>query len=316
MHHSAVLVHMAGMGKSAASQAASSLRSSYPEITLALVVGICGGVPSYSEGENDIILGDVVISDGIVSYDFGKQFPDSFSGKVGLERPDSMIRGVLAKLKGLRGRERIERKLSQHLKDLQDKLGSTRAGYPGRNKDELFQSTYRHKHRDPAACSFCTACEGSTDQVCQKARQLTCQQLGCQKEFLVPRKRLQEASTTKGLLLPPKHKVHFGLIGSGDTVMKSGEHRDEIATQHNLIAFEMEASGIWNQLSCFVVKGVCDYVDSHKNKYWQHYSSSLYESYIRGISGTMRINFAVLLTSVNQMVSSPTSVNFYVLIDR
>lgn len=92
--HHIILVHMPGMGKGAASQAASSLRSSYPEIKLALVVGICGGVPSYLGGEDGFILGDVVISDGIVQYDFGRQFPDTFLGKVRPEVPGPKLRRV------------------------------------------------------------------------------------------------------------------------------------------------------------------------------------------------------------------------------
>ncbi|KAH8704079.1 hypothetical protein BGW36DRAFT_355458 [Talaromyces proteolyticus] len=273
LHHNVVLVHMAGMGKGAASQAASSLRSSYPEIKLALVVGVCGGVPSHLDGKYDLILGDVVISDGIVQYDYGRQFPDAFLSKSGPEivaRPGPKIRGMLAKLKGEPGRERVERKLSQHLRVLQDKLGQKRARYPGTDKDELFQSAYRHKHQDPAECRLCSACEGGMNPVCEEARSLTCQQLGCQKRLLVPRKRLHEAS--KGC--PPRPKIHFGFVGSGDTIMKSGQHRDETAARHNIIAYEMEASGIWDNLPSLVIKGVCDYADSHKNKYWQHYAAA------------------------------------------
>lgn len=65
--------------------------------------------------------------------------------------------------------------------------------------------------------------------------------------------------------------------------MKSGEHRDKIATQHNLIAFEMEASGIWDLLPCLVIKGVCDYADSHKNKYWQHYAAATAAACMRAV---------------------------------
>lgn len=78
--HHIVLVHMPGMGKGTASQAASSLRSSYPEIKLALAVGLCGGVPSCLGDKDGLVLGDVVISDGVVQYGFGRQFPDNFLG--------------------------------------------------------------------------------------------------------------------------------------------------------------------------------------------------------------------------------------------
>lgn len=282
LHHNVVLVHMAGMGKGAASQAASGIRYSYPDIKLALLIGICGGVPS-SVDDNDLILGDVVISEGIVQYDFGRQFPDTFLSKSGPEvvaRPDRKLRGLLAKMKGIRGREQIESHISQHLGVLQSKLSSRRASYPGTHKDELFQSAYRHKHQGPASCSLCHVCEGETDPVCEEARVLTCQQLGCQKGLLVQRKRLQEASTNESA---PRPKVHFGFIGSGDTVMKSGQHRDKVAAQHNLIAFEMEASGIWDTLPCLVIKSVCDYADSHKNKDWQYYAAATAASGMKAV---------------------------------
>ncbi|KUL86065.1 hypothetical protein ZTR_06457 [Talaromyces verruculosus] len=265
-HHNVVLVHMADMGKGAASQAASSVRSSYPEVKLGLVVGICGGVPN-----DDLILGDVVISDGIVQYDLGRQLPDTFLTRAGPYQPNRKIQGMLAKLKGLRVRERVETKLSKNLKILQNKPGLKRACYPGIDKDELFQSTYRHKHQDPASCTICGACVGKTDPVCEEARKLTCQQLGCQRGSLVPRQRLMEAAAESS---SPNPKIYFGLVGSGDTVMKSGQHRNETAAQHNLIAFEMEASGVCGNLPCLVIKGVCDYADSHKNKHWQDYAAA------------------------------------------
>ncbi|KAL3447098.1 hypothetical protein BJX65DRAFT_104527 [Aspergillus insuetus] len=273
LHHKVVLVHMAGMGKAAASQAASNVRSSYPEVKLALVVGVCGGVPSYSEGKEDLILGDVVISDGIVQYDFGRRFPDVFLSKSGPEvvsRPGPKLRGILAKLKGVRRRERLEASLLEYLEDLQNTLGSRRAGYPGIDKDELYHEAYRHTHHNPSSCKTC-AHEDKGELTCEEARVLTCQQVGCQKSRLVHRKRLLEASAD-GVI--PKPRVHFGFVGSGDTVMKSGQHRDLTAAQHNLIAFEMEASGIWDNLPCLVIKGVCDYADSHKNKHWQYYAAA------------------------------------------
>src|SRR5882757_10333342 len=43
--HNVVLAHMPGMGSTSAAAVAASLRSSFPGIELALVVGICGVVP-------------------------------------------------------------------------------------------------------------------------------------------------------------------------------------------------------------------------------------------------------------------------------
>jgi len=57
--------------------------------------------------------------------------------------------------------------------------------------------------------------------------------------------------------------------------MKSGEDRDNVAARDGVIAFEMEGAGAWeNFYSCLVIKGVCDYADSHKSKRWQNYASA------------------------------------------
>jgi nucleoside phosphorylase len=70
-----------------------------------------------------------------------------------------------------------------------------------------------------------------------------------------------------------KPAVHFGIIASGNQVMKSGEDRDAIAKDTDAIAFEMEGAGVWDHFPCVVIKGVCDYSDSHKNYDWQIYSA-------------------------------------------
>jgi hypothetical protein len=59
-----------------------------------------------------------------------------------------------------------------------------------------------------------------------------------------------------------------------DTVMKSGQHRDEIARREKVIGFEIEGAGVWDNVPCIIIKGVCDYADSHKNKLWQAYAAA------------------------------------------
>jgi nucleoside phosphorylase len=56
--------------------------------------------------------------------------------------------------------------------------------------------------------------------------------------------------------------------------MKSARDRDMITEKESVIAFEMEGAGVWEYLPCIIVKGVCDYADSHKNKIWQGYAAA------------------------------------------
>ncbi len=108
-NHNVVLAFMPGMGKRNAASVAASFRSSFSGIRLGLVVGICGGVPTGTDHEEDILLGDVIISCGLVQYDFGRQLPNKFITKNtlydNLGRPNDEIRSFLAKMRGLRARE-------------------------------------------------------------------------------------------------------------------------------------------------------------------------------------------------------------------
>jgi nucleoside phosphorylase len=36
----------------------------------------------------------------------------------------------------------------------------------------------------------------------------------------------------------------------------------------------MEAAGLMDNFSCLVVRGICDYADSQKNKDWQGYAAA------------------------------------------
>uniref|UniRef100_A0A0C4DID9 Nucleoside phosphorylase domain-containing protein n=1 Tax=Fusarium oxysporum (strain Fo5176) TaxID=660025 RepID=A0A0C4DID9_FUSOF len=90
--HNVVLAHLPGMGKITAGQIASFCRMSYVNVSLALVVGICGGAPFYGKAREEILLGDVIISTGVVQYDYGSRYPDMFKEKDTLDdapgRPD------------------------------------------------------------------------------------------------------------------------------------------------------------------------------------------------------------------------------------
>ncbi|KAK2473435.1 hypothetical protein H9L39_15610 [Fusarium oxysporum f. sp. albedinis] len=241
-----VLAHMPGMGKVHAATVASNCGKSFPSIKLALVVGICGIVP-FGPAKDEIILGDVIISNGVIQYDFGRQLPERFSRKDTLlevpGRPNVEIRGVLAKLEGLRHRRQLNAKIEGYLAVLQSDP-ELHAEYPGAAKDRLFEASYRH-----------------TDD------QRSCEQLGCNGE-LVSRSRLSAAD------VPTKPTIHFGLMASGDAVMKSGEDRNRIATAEGIIAFEMEGAGVWDSFPCIIIKGGCDYADSHKSKVWQRYAAA------------------------------------------
>ncbi|KAL2832259.1 hypothetical protein BJY01DRAFT_102598 [Aspergillus pseudoustus] len=240
--HNIVLAHMPGMGKVSAALVATNCRLSFPNIRLALVVGVCGVVPYAPGGGEEILLGDVIISTGVVQHDIGRRLPDGFHRKDTLldtlGRPNIEIRGLLAKMQGIRGRRQLGAALSTCLDDLQtEPLLSAR--YPGADYDVLFEETG------------------------------------------IPVQRKRRTSTDRPT-------VHFGLVASGDTVFKCGADRDRLAATEGVIAFEMESAGVWDVFPCVVIKGACDYADSHKSKIWQRYAAATAAACMKAFLGQWR----------------------------
>ncbi|KAL3430340.1 putative kinesin light chain [Aspergillus tetrazonus] len=222
--HDVVLCYLPGIGKGSTAGVASSLRVSYTGIELALVVGICGGAPPPPKYQ-EIFLGDVIISDSVIKYDFGKQYPGGFQRRTGIKdtlgRPGPEIWGLLNGLCVENSRSELQHQTQQYLHVLQQRRA---------------KASYLHKHHSHASPAGCS-CLG----------------------------KISEANLTS---------IYIGPVASADTVMKSGQHRDEIVRREKVIGFEMEGAGVWDHVPCIIIKGVCDYADSHKSKLWQEYAAA------------------------------------------
>ena len=128
-----------------------------------------------------------------------------------------------------------------------------RYGYQGGEDgehDELFDASYQHAGGDD-----CSNCDGL-----KVAR---------------PKRRDQ------------RPMVHYGNIASGDSVVKDGPTRDRIAHKGGFLCFEMEAAGLMGTFPCVVIRGVCDYADSHKNKRWQRYAAATAACYCKELLGVV-----------------------------
>ncbi|KAL2832185.1 hypothetical protein BDW59DRAFT_181471 [Aspergillus cavernicola] len=227
--HHAVLCYMPGMGKGNAASVASSLKISYKRIQVALVVGVCGGAPCPSAG-GEIFLGDVIISNAVVEYDFGKQYPGGFERKTD-------IRSILAGLQAKRSRIDLQAKMLQHVQAIQE---SEPDWHRPTSADVLFEASYQHKHYDLTSSPMCV-CLDTSDDICKAALDTACTRLGCDEDQICQRQRGTE---------------HYSPRSEG------------------VIGFEMEGAGVWDNISCIIIKGVCDYADSHKNKAWQAYAAA------------------------------------------
>jgi nucleoside phosphorylase len=247
-HNVVIVCLLAGrIGNNPATAVATQMRATFKKIRFVLMVGIGGGVPS---AEADVRLGDVVVSQpsgvfgGVVQYDMGKTTLSGFERTGSLNSPPQMLLAAVARVKANELRGRS--KLSEHISKLEDiaKFQRSRAG-----PDVLFEATYDH-----VAGQTCDGC--SPDR--QEARQ--------------PRDSGEEVV------------VHYGTIASGNQVLRSAAERDKVSAElGKVLCFEMEAAGLMNNFPCLVIRGICDYADSHKNKRWQPYAAGTAAAYAKEV---------------------------------
>ncbi|KAG8630615.1 hypothetical protein KVT40_002234 [Elsinoe batatas] len=77
--------------------------------------------------------------------------------------------------------------------------------------------------------------------------------------------------------------VHYGVIASGNSVIKSAHVRKWLKDTWKALCVEMEAAGLMNDFPCLVIRGICDYSDSHKHKSWQGYAALVAASYAKNL---------------------------------
>ncbi|KAJ2979195.1 hypothetical protein NQ176_g3397 [Zarea fungicola] len=77
--------------------------------------------------------------------------------------------------------------------------------------------------------------------------------------------------------------IHYGLIATANQLMKDAKLRDQHANERGILCFEMEAGGLMNHFPCLVIRGICDYSDTHKNKEWQGYAAMTAAAYAKDL---------------------------------
>ncbi|KAF3385839.1 Nephrocystin-3 [Talaromyces pinophilus] len=272
--HNIVITYLpAGViGKVSAATVVSRMRSTFPQIQSGLMVGIGGGVPGKN---NDIRLGDVVVSKpvgkhgGVIQYDYGKTLQGGkfeFTGS--LNKPPQAFLTCMSQLET---KQIIEGKnnLDDMVRDALERHPSMKENFslPEQDTDLLFDSSCHH------------AVKGDT---CDK----------CDRDQLVERSPRKNRAPS----------IHYGLIASGDQVMKDSETRDLLAKQHGVLCFEMEAAGLMDGLPSLVIRGICDYCDSHKQKGWQGYAALVAAAYTKLLLSVVPVSGTNLGSKKNNRV--------------
>jgi ankyrin repeat domain-containing protein 50 len=63
--------------------------------------------------------------------------------------------------------------------------------------------------------------------------------------------------------------------------MRHGATREKFRKEKGILCFEMEAAGLMDNFPCLIIRGICDYSDTHKNKRWQPYAAATAAAYAK-----------------------------------
>ncbi|KAF4432981.1 Kinesin light chain [Colletotrichum fructicola] len=245
-------------GIAAAATVARDMVHSFPNIRIGLMVGVGGGAPSK---QHDVRLGDVVVGSrdggkgGVIQYDYGKMMQNQAFVETGsLNQPPPALLNAVAALETeymMQGPE-LDSKVEKAL-DPWKRLQKTHSRPPA-STDRLYKPDFTHPLDSSAACS--QVCHANTANI-------------------VSRDERGEDEDSPA--------IHHGLIASANQVMKNAEIRDKLSAERGVLCFEMEAAGLMNHFPCLVIRGICDYSDSHKNKEWQGFAAMVAAAYARDL---------------------------------
>ncbi|GFN13646.1 purine and uridine phosphorylase [Aspergillus tubingensis] len=224
-------------GLASAATVVTNMRSTFPTLRFALMVGIAGGSP---RAGNDVRLGDVVVGTMVKPTRFGKDTTEGFEHTGHVSRPPNIL---LCRVNHLKMRTLMDIDMEKIVDDKVRALRITlRDRFQPRSTmvDRLYASDYIHSD----VCDCKRNEPGLPDRIVAREERL-------------PGNRLV---------------VHSGPIASGDQVIKNAKIRDRDASKLGTICFDMESAAL-TSIDAIVIRGICDYADSHKNDEWHGYAA-------------------------------------------
>ena len=233
-----------------AATVAKDMARTFPALRVGLMVGIGGGIPNLSKGI-DIRLGDIVVSKpektlgGVVQYDKGKaENEGKFTIKGQLNQPPGLLLQTIAQL---RARHAMRpSKVPNYMKEaIERNLMMEETGFTFPVESDYFYCGVCNQDIEHPAAD----CEG----------------------FHTKRKRRKNNDPV----------IHYGVIASGNQVVKNAAVRDRLRDEFDAFCVEMEAAGLMNEFPCLVIRGICDYADLHKNDAWHPYAAMTAAAYAK-----------------------------------
>ena len=270
-------------GTSSATIVANGMLQSFPNIRIGLMVGIAGGAPS---SKHDIRLGDIVVSSpngaerhgGVLQYDFeGTIQHRSFQITGYLGQPPTAVRTAISSLKAKYERKGHNLKLDGDaaLNNIKKK---SRFFLPPKQTDNLYMSHIKH------SLGFTSSCSDSCGQG---------------PNLVVRNERATEDDNPA---------VHYGLVARANRLMDSADLRDKLSMEQNILCFDMDVEEMIQQFPFLVVRGICDYSDSHQKGEWHGYAALMAAAYARDVLLQLRSHRFAAENPLNERALGTSSV--------
>lgn len=264
---------MGRIGNSNSAAVAAQMITTFSNVKVGLMVGIGGGVPP------DVRLGDIVVScpkngdAGVVQWDMGKAEKGGQFKRTGrLNDPPTALLTALSKFETNPVASRA--KIVQYLENLKY-IKDVPKGYikSAELVDVLYKSKYNHvgKGQSVQDDDDDDDDEDAWEKTIEEGEVDDCRH--CDPTMILNRQPREDL------------QIHYGLIASGNQVIKDARTRNNLKKDLNgsVLCIEMEAAGLMNNFPCIVIRGICDYADSHKNKAWQEYAAATAAAYAKAL---------------------------------
>ncbi|KAF5656051.1 heterokaryon incompatibility protein het-E-1 [Fusarium circinatum] len=206
------------------------------------------GIAGGAPGAVDVRLGDVVVSTDAIQYDLGKALPNNHFQRIAKAiSPPQALLTVVSKLEA-------SHKGGQNR--MLEILAENVARLPHYSHPMVEDRLFHHECPHTSSSSDCDGCDIS-QLIVRTVRQHT------------------------------QPVIHYGRVASGNQVIKDALTREKLSKEITNICFEMEAAGVMDTFPCLVIRGICDYSDSHKNKGWQEYAALVASAYAKELLMSM-----------------------------
>ncbi|PWI64608.1 hypothetical protein PCL_09502 [Purpureocillium lilacinum] len=267
-------------GTNSAATVATRMASTFPSIRLGFMVGIGSGIPP------NVRLGDVVVSSpgngfpGVVQWDFGKAEDEGKLVQTGaLNNPPTALLTAVSKLRTKH--DLTGARIPEYLYDLATNYPRLALRYakPAGIRKPVSHNSQRGWFTWHGILSALLDAFLAFVWYSSGVWALTAGNGRSNNESTL--RAAVEGSQRQSDDIP----IHYGPIASGNRVIKDAKLRDRINNRFggHVLCVEMEAAGLMDNFPCLVIRGVCDYADSAKNKEWQEYAAAVAAAYAKEI---------------------------------